>query len=698
MIDKGARIAFTAHVRSNRRSLVALLVVSLCLLLPACFWNDDNSWRTGEVAWELEDLEGPPSAPASYRGSIGPRLYFQHTSHNTTDNGHNPIVYDPSTGWNVAPEPFDELASAGGYLDHIVAAGDYHFVFDVGSGDVYRSEDEGESWEEVSSLSRQARGLGSDGERLFVYESDDNTFSSSGLLWRSDTEGQNWEIIRDDLIDRNRFRVAEGMVTACVQSGSQLAALDYSVDGGETWERVEPDELPHRCEEMLGKRYWKRSGGRFLMAPELGSPTSSMLGVVDDPGLVQWRELQGVDDSDTLGEVEVCGGQVFALVRRHQDDSNSSPWRLGRINDALERWEPIDELPYAAKARVRSQVTSLYCSADEHLVVRTDVGLWQSSDDGRSWEQMAPKMSLAQFAFEFGGTLYSGELSRVPWRYEQDQWVPARLPTPLEDQRLYQAVDDGTYLYTRASTAEGYGLYRVDMAAGQSEQLWSVAVSDEQRISLEFAADADDIAIWSRQSGLEDGEFVERAEFAISRDAGQSFETFPVATEEDAGPSGISSIAIHGGHAWVIDHDGRHHRASLDDLEWEVAGEGIDPEASRLRLHTADGELLSFGRRVIYVWEDGQWRDVSSGRLRDELMLEPIGASWVGEYITDATVRDGQLVVATTSEVVFLDRQRRTLKIFEPEDIGRDIEYVHSLSSGVYIAYENGGLHRILWD
>ncbi|QDG53085.1 hypothetical protein FIV42_20750 [Persicimonas caeni] len=672
----------------------AVCLSATSLLLNACSEDAvDGDWGIDEnVTFEVEQLQGPPEEPGDYLGRIGDNLYFAGNNNLHLRPSNPATVYSAAARWHYAPAEVTAAARGdGGHREQIVEVdGEFFYLFEGGAV-LYGTSDGGQTWQEMGDVPEVGGGrLLGDGEHLYVLESPVGGPSDASVLWRSDDRGETWQPILE-AIQRDAVRAMPDLLVAAVAAESDWSGrLVRSTDAGATWEDLGSMRDLGSYIERFGAEEWVKFDGEWL-TPPLKHPydMDGHLGVVDDDGLVDYRPLAGLSETDSLETLTPCGDKLYATAR-DEPDNLDTPYgtRLGRIDTASDTWTEL-ELPEETYIPLRLSGGGLHCVGGESLVVITDAGAWRSDDGAQTWQQVGSPFSTPTYLFRSDGDLYSGQSFSPTWKKPQDQsrWEHTTAFRELSD-GLYEVSFEGVRdvhgsdgrLFVTVETDEGAAVYRTSGPQADPDEIW--ASPQTNILEVRVHVDGDHVAIAEHRLGS--GLFV-------SHDGGDSLEQVDL-PPTDYGIPAPNSVAFFDGRIWVAMPGFELWSKPIGDGDWRREERGL-PETHRPdALRHAHGRLLAVSSRQVYRRVDGRWQGVLSDEIRHALDLPAIEA--FGEFddpdIHDATVFGGVLVVATDTKIALV----RPDDSYDILDETGGVE-LFDLGTELYAAAPNGGLVRV---
>lgn len=291
---------------------------------------------------------------------------------------------------------------------------------------IYRSDDAGASWTQITADRRPANRIG--GGDLPVPKVDpknpDIVYVTSTVTWKSIDGGKTWTGLRgapggDDY--QNIWINPDN--PNIILLGSDQGAI-ITVNGGETWSSWynQPTAQVYHVNTDNDFPYRVCSGQQ-----ESGSACVSSRGnwgeITDRDWLTAGGEEYGYLVPDPLDPSLVYGGKISRFDRRTGQVSDVSPRPLRGDNYRAVRTQPI-----------------VFSPVNPHILYFAANTLWQTSDGGENWKQISPDLSRKTWATPRSVGKYSDDASAKP----ADRGVIyAVSPSPLDINRIWAGTDDG---------------------------------------------------------------------------------------------------------------------------------------------------------------------------------------------------------------------------------------------------------------
>jgi photosystem II stability/assembly factor-like uncharacterized protein len=427
--------------------------------------------RDGGITWQPATNDLPPGQiTAIYADPIGNGLYAAVEGHSQETGGGHSLWFsrDGASTWESVPLGRADLA-----IRSIIRNADGHYLFLAlepvgadGSGYVYRSPDNGATWERFEVV---GTGKGSNrvldlvahpsmANRLFVT-------TSAGHVYRSVDSGQTWQLVADDIPSGESAPAgptrsiqlaldpdqpdAMFLLRGPGERRSDPLILDRSIDGGTTWQRSAAAGLPARG---VAAALFAASGNILLSNTGSGTYRST-------DGGASWRLLEG----------PLSGGgatRFVALPRSRTELLVATGSGLYFSRDAGAFWQPASS-GWPANGRIVAMATNpaqpgqVYALTAEHGAPdRSGPSVMVGSQDGgQNWKpfwQGLPAMDPVAWAFGFQSPAvfyvatpdqFIRTLDRgITWQTSRAELVPDVLAA---------APSDPTVVYLAGHTASG---------------------------------------------------------------------------------------------------------------------------------------------------------------------------------------------------------------------------------------------------
>jgi hypothetical protein len=551
-------------------------------------------------------------------------------------------------------------------------------------GGVLRSEDFGRHWTVCN------RGLYSDGDRgvaAFAWHPTEPqvVFMGAGAcfgrpqgpyggLFRSADEGRTWELVSREV----RFsgfgsqRQWGNVLKVDPRDGSLWAGTAWdgvmrSADGGATWQRLGVD-------------------GHFIVGVELGpgEPGTVYVGAMPAEGCeggvwvtrdggATWREtLQGEAVRSVAADPQVPG-RAYAAVQDKGvliTDDYGETWRISTAGIAVY----LEKLwAHAVAVNPRQPETVYFCAGERFGDVPEwwrwrHPGIFVSRDRGESW---APIISAAVAGGEFSPDAYLGNVDAAGW-WNSKEWFGFNpfgfAVDPADGRRLYMhdwygvwASDDGGESWRAAMDGLATTCVRTIACHPQRADeaylglqdvgLFRTADGGEsvQRMHNYPSSDCTNLAVETREGAEVIYSVVGGSRLVLSRDRGATWEKAPGEPPEGAQLSGVAldPFQPHGIYCgrWRT-RDGGATWEELSGLPEDWSGTVLPDPTSR-------GRLYAWNEFEALASADGgaTWRDVSEGlplvhagkrRIEALTVLPETGRVFAGSAAQGLFVSDDQ--------------------------------------------------------
>jgi photosystem II stability/assembly factor-like uncharacterized protein len=294
------------------------------------------------------------------------------------------------------------------------------------SVNLYRSDDNGESWQQATTDPRPATRIG--GGDLPVLRFDpknaDILYSASIVCWKSTDGGKTWTGIRGAPGGDDYQNVWINPVnTDIILLGSDQGAI-ISVNGGQTWSSWynQPTAQLYHVGADNAFPYRVCSGQQ-----ESGSVCISSRGNDGEITFRDWHpvaaEEYGFVTPDPLDPEIVFGGKLTRYDRRTSQVQNILPKPFRSADFRMLRTEPV-----------------IFSPVDPHVLYFAANTLWKTKDGGQNWEQISP--DLTRKTFDVPANV--GKYRSLPTAQATQRGVIYTVaPSPLDINRLWIGTDDG---------------------------------------------------------------------------------------------------------------------------------------------------------------------------------------------------------------------------------------------------------------
>jgi photosystem II stability/assembly factor-like uncharacterized protein len=313
------------------------------------------------------------------------------------------------------------LAIAPSSPNHLFAA-----VASMTSALLYRSDDNGESWQQATNDPRPATRIGGGDLPVLRFDpkNSDIVYSASIVCWKSADGGKTWTGIRGAPGGDDYQNIWINPVnTDIILLGSDQGAI-ITVNGGHTWSDWynQPTAQLYHVAADNAFPYRVCSGQQ-----ESGSVCISSRG---DDGEITFRdwhpvaaEEYGYVTPDPLDADIIFGGKLTRYDRRTSQAQNILPKPFRNADFRMLRTEPV-----------------IFSPVDPHVLYFATNTLWKTKDGGQSWEQISPDLTRKTFDVPANVGKYRSQPTAQP---TQRGVIYTLAPSPLEINRIWAGTDDG---------------------------------------------------------------------------------------------------------------------------------------------------------------------------------------------------------------------------------------------------------------
>ncbi len=302
----------------------------------------------------------------------------------------------------------------------------YATAADQRSVGIYRSEDAGESWTQITTDPRPAGRIG--GGDLPVPGVDpqdsDTVYVTSTVTWRSTNGGKSWTGLRGAPggDDYQNLWINPDHPDIILIVSDQGAIV--TVNRGQTWSSWYNQPTAQMYHVTADNAFpYRLCGGQ----QESGSACVASRG---DDGQVTFREWHpvgleeyGYAAPDPLNPDLVYGGKVTVYDRRTGQVRNVSPKPIRTADFRALRTAPV-----------------VFSPADPHLLYFAANTLWKTRDGGASWIEISPDLSRKSYVVPANVGKYTDAPTAAPVRRGV---IYALGLSPLTVNRIWAGTDDG---------------------------------------------------------------------------------------------------------------------------------------------------------------------------------------------------------------------------------------------------------------
>jgi photosystem II stability/assembly factor-like uncharacterized protein len=291
---------------------------------------------------------------------------------------------------------------------------------------IYRSDDAGDSWTQITTDNRPAGRIG--GGDLPVPAVDprnaDTVIIASTVSYRSTDGGKTWIALRGapggDDYQRPWISPVDSKIIAMASDQGAI----ISVNGGDSWSSWYNQPTSQMYHVNADNAFpYRVCGGQ----QESGSACVASRG---NDGMITFREWHpvGVEEygyavPDPLNADIIYGGKVTRYNRKTGQVQNIAPTPVRPADFRTLRTAPVAFSP-----------------ADPHVMYFASNTLWKTATGGRSWTQISPDLTRA--AWDAPATIgkYRGADTAKP---TQRGVIYTVAPSPLDVNRIWIGTDDG---------------------------------------------------------------------------------------------------------------------------------------------------------------------------------------------------------------------------------------------------------------
>ncbi len=330
-------------------------------------------------------------------------------------------------------------------------------------GELYRSDDAGETWTVATSDPRPKNGIGGPTGDLPVPMIDpknpDVVYVTSVVTWKSTDGGKTWTGFRGapggDDYQNLWINPNDPQTIAIVSDQGGI----ITVNGGESWSSWynQPTAQMYHVNADNAFPYRLCSGQQ-----ESGSACIRSRG---DDGQITFREWHPVSAEeygyvvpDPLDPDIVYGGKLTRYDRRTDQAQNIMPNPLRSGDFRVLRTEPI-----------------VFSPQDPHLMYFAANTLWATHDGGQSWKQISPDLTRKTFDLPATVGVFKDDPAAQP---KQRGVIYAVAPSPVEADRIWAGTDDGLIWLTTDGGANWNNVTPQQLSAWQKVSILEASHTD----------------------------------------------------------------------------------------------------------------------------------------------------------------------------------------------------------------------------
>ncbi|MFL6521292.1 MAG: WD40/YVTN/BNR-like repeat-containing protein [Chthoniobacterales bacterium] len=294
------------------------------------------------------------------------------------------------------------------------------------AGQLYRSEDGGESWKLATEDDRPGARIGGGDLPLMRIDpqNPDIVYSASVVCWKSIDGGKTWEGWRGAPGGDDYQNVwINPSNSDVVLLGSDQGAI-VTVNGGQTWSSW--------YNQSTAQLYHVAADNAFPYRLYSGQQESGSVGITSrgPDGAITFRDWRpvaaeeyGYCAPDPLDPDIIYGGKLTRYDRRTNQVQSISPKPFRTDDFRVIRTQPV-----------------LFSPLDPHLLFFAANTLWQTSDSGRHWTQISPDLTRKTFEVPASVGKYRSQPSA---QARQRGVIYTVAPSPLDKNRIWAGTDDG---------------------------------------------------------------------------------------------------------------------------------------------------------------------------------------------------------------------------------------------------------------
>ena len=335
---------------------------------------------------------------------------------------------DGGTTWRPLTKGLPTAAEGAGHVIFCVAPNDpkrlYVLVSAAARSGVYRSDDGGETWQQVSTDRR----LGVD---IRVHPKNrDVVFAAGTASYRSDDGGKTWNSIKGAPGGDDYQRIWINPVQPDIMLFVADQGATITVNGGRTWSSW--------YNQPTAQLYHVTADNQFPYWVYGGQQESGAIGIASrgNGGQISLRDWMGVGADeyayvapDPLSPDIIYGGRVQRFNRKTGQSQNVAP-------EALR----------SGRYRILRTMPLLFHPADPKMLLFATNVLWKTTSGGERWEIISPDLSREKPEVPSSiGDFRTAALDAMPRRGV----IYAVAPSPLDVNTIWAGTDDGLVHVTR---------------------------------------------------------------------------------------------------------------------------------------------------------------------------------------------------------------------------------------------------------
>jgi photosystem II stability/assembly factor-like uncharacterized protein len=316
---------------------------------------------------------------------------------------------------------------------------------------IYRSDDAGENWTQITTDNRPAGRIGGGDLPVPVVDpkNADTVIIASTVSYRSKDGGKTWVALRGapggDDYQRPWISPVDSNIIAMASDQGAIV----SVNGGETWSTWYNQPTSQMYHVNADNAFpYRVCGGQ----QESGSACVASRG---NDGMITFREWHpvGVEEygyavPDPLDPDIIYGGKVTRYNRRTGQVQNIAPTPVRPADFRTLRTAPV-----------------VFSTVDPHVMFFASNTLWKTATGGRSWQQIST--DLTRKTWEAPATIGKYRSADTA-RPTQRGVIYTIAPSPLDINRIWVGTDDGLV----QTTADGGASWRESNAGLDKPEVW----------------------------------------------------------------------------------------------------------------------------------------------------------------------------------------------------------------------------------